>query len=144
LLDPQKVDDALEVLNNRNIGDENSPPPSPLARAPPRQEAQEGRSSAVIGDWAAKEEVSKKKKKGRENVPGGALGLVIIEASGRASVVNLTLETCMHDTRRAVAFPLSHCGHMATTTISLNYLVIYFHYFGLYRIYGTQSFNTNF
>jgi hypothetical protein len=141
LLDPQKVDDALEVLNNRNIGDENSPPPSPLARAPPRQEAQEGRSSAVIGLQKRK---LAKKKKGRENVPGGALGLVIIEASGRASVVNLTLETCMHDTRRAVAFPLSHCGHMATTTISLNYLVIYFHYFGLYRIYGTQSFNTNF
>jgi len=39
VLDPQKVDDALEVLNTRNVGDDNSPPPSPLARAPPRQEA---------------------------------------------------------------------------------------------------------
>jgi len=39
LLDPQKVDDALEVLNTRNIGGDNSPPPSPLARAPTRQEA---------------------------------------------------------------------------------------------------------
>ena len=39
VLDPQKVDDALEVLNTRNVADENSPPPSPLARAPPRQEA---------------------------------------------------------------------------------------------------------
>ena len=39
MLDPQKVDDALEALNTRNIGGENSPPPSPLARAPSRQEA---------------------------------------------------------------------------------------------------------
>jgi CTD kinase subunit gamma len=39
VLDPQKVDDALAALDTRNIGSENSPPPSPLAHAPPRQEA---------------------------------------------------------------------------------------------------------
>lgn len=39
VLDPQKVDDALEVLSTRNVGADNSPPPSPLARAPVRQEA---------------------------------------------------------------------------------------------------------
>jgi CTD kinase subunit gamma len=39
VLDPQKVDDALAALDTRNIGGENSPPPSPLAHAPPRPEA---------------------------------------------------------------------------------------------------------
>ena len=39
VLDPQKVDDALEVLKTRNVGGENSPPPSPLAHVPARQEA---------------------------------------------------------------------------------------------------------
>jgi CTD kinase subunit gamma len=39
VLDPQKVDDALEVLKTRNVGADNSPPPSPLVHAPARQEA---------------------------------------------------------------------------------------------------------
>ena len=39
VLDPQKVDDALAALTTRNIGSENTPPPSPLAHAPSGPEA---------------------------------------------------------------------------------------------------------
>ena len=87
----------------------------------------------------------------------GILGLAVVEASGRAGVIDERkrgdviivrvgrFSECrkhthmMHD---ALSRSLPHV--VATTTISLIYLVIYFLYFGLYRNYGMRLLNTKF
>ena len=81
----------------------------------------------------------------------GALGLAVVEASGGAGAIDERKrgdviiarvgrfsERRKHTRTTRDALSRSLPRVVATTTISLIYLVIYFLYFGLYRNYGTR------
>src|SRR6266851_762977 len=86
----------------------------------------------------------------RQSSAGGALGPAIVEASGGAiderkcgDVIIARVGKFSERRKHAhmihdmLSRSLPHI--VATTTISLNYLVIYFLYFGLYQNYGMQN-----
>ena len=100
-------------------------------------------SSLSCHHWTTKEEVSRKKKK--ENLLAGRGGACSREGHGdamragartrRGGGVSASSRSGRPSRERAMrcVFPPQ------PTTISLNYLVIYFRYFDPYRIYGTRN-----